>query len=225
MKILPHTAPYPFTLASLLGVSVGVVCGSCVSEGGSGVQVAHPRHRAGACTLNAVGLLSPVRVRAWRCEGRAPPCPTSTTLCVWRRLPYLTLPTASLRVPLARPCAGRAGAEGRAVAVARPGKTAREGGAPQPGERQGARRVLAASGRLTSRPEVDTVGRSIHFQSNKPWIAAHDFAPPLTQRPASIASGRPTYLTDCAHLGEARRSPLARALPARPRGRPHCSPS
>mmetsp|Transcript_15912 Transcript_15912/g.52094 ORF Transcript_15912/g.52094 Transcript_15912/m.52094 type:complete len:429 (-) Transcript_15912:217-1503(-) len=64
MKILPHTAPYPFTLASLLGVSehvvvhaVGVVCGSCVWEGGSGVQVAHPRHRAGACTLNAVGLL------------------------------------------------------------------------------------------------------------------------------------------------------------------------
>ena len=46
MKILPHTAPYPFTLASLLGVSehvvvhaVGVaVCGSCVWEG-EGVAV------------------------------------------------------------------------------------------------------------------------------------------------------------------------------------------
>ena len=34
------------------------------------MQVAHPRHRAGACTLNAVGLL-PVS-RAWRCEGRPP---------------------------------------------------------------------------------------------------------------------------------------------------------
>ena len=35
------------------------------------MQVAHPRHRAGACTLNAVGLLLPVS-RAWRCEGRPP---------------------------------------------------------------------------------------------------------------------------------------------------------
>ena len=51
------------------------------------MQVAHPRHRAGACTLNAVGLL-PVSGRG---DARvAPPCPT--TLCVWRRLPYLTLP-------------------------------------------------------------------------------------------------------------------------------------
>ena len=48
------------------------------------MQVAHPRHRAGACTLNAVGLL-PVSGRG---DARvAPPCPT--TLCVWRRLPYL----------------------------------------------------------------------------------------------------------------------------------------
>ena len=34
------------------------------------MQVAHPRHRAGACTLNAVGLL--LVSRAWRCEGRPP---------------------------------------------------------------------------------------------------------------------------------------------------------
>ena len=41
------------------------------------MQVAHPRHRAGACTLNAVGLL-PVSGRG---DARvAPPCPT--TLCV-----------------------------------------------------------------------------------------------------------------------------------------------
>ena len=70
---------YLFTLWGL--------CAGCVWEGGSGVQVAHPRHRAGACTLNAVGLL-PVSGRG---DARvAPPCPT--TLCVWRRLPYLTLP-------------------------------------------------------------------------------------------------------------------------------------
>ena len=54
------------------------------------MQVAHtptaPRHQAGAlCTTNAVGLL-PVSGRG---DARvAPPCPT--TLCVWRRLPYLT---------------------------------------------------------------------------------------------------------------------------------------
>ena len=59
MKILPHTAPYPFTLASLLGVSehvvvhaVGVVCGLCL--GGTCRQLgwghrAHPVwDRAGA---------------------------------------------------------------------------------------------------------------------------------------------------------------------------------
>ena len=59
----------------------------------SGVQVAHPRHRAGACTLNAVGLL-PVS-RAWRCEGR-PPLPHHF-VCVWRRLPDLTLPYLAVR--------------------------------------------------------------------------------------------------------------------------------
>ena len=61
------------------------------------MQVAHPRHRAGACTLNAVGLL-PVSGRG---DARvAPPCPT--TLCVWRRLPYLTLQSA-----VTLPCAPR----------------------------------------------------------------------------------------------------------------------
>ena len=92
----PMRAPYPFTLASLLGVSehvvvhaVGVVCGSCVWEGGSGVQVAHPRHRAGACTLNAVGLL-PVSGRG---DARvAPPCPTTLCECVCRGDVYLTFP-------------------------------------------------------------------------------------------------------------------------------------
>ena len=58
-------------------------------EGGSGVQVAHPRHRAGACTLNAVGLL-PVS-RAWRCEGR-PPLPHHFVCVETFTLPYLTLP-------------------------------------------------------------------------------------------------------------------------------------
>ena len=54
------------------------------------MQVAHLRHRAGACTLNAVGLL-PVSGSG---DARfAPPCPT--TLCVWRRLPYLTLAPAN----------------------------------------------------------------------------------------------------------------------------------
>ena len=49
-------------------------------------------HRAGACTLNAVGLL-PVSGRG---DAKvAPPCPT--TLCVWRRLPYLTLPVLAAR--------------------------------------------------------------------------------------------------------------------------------
>ena len=50
MKILPHTAPYPFTLASLLGVSehvvvhaVGVVCGLCLRgrEWGEGQTLSH----------------------------------------------------------------------------------------------------------------------------------------------------------------------------------------
>ena len=52
------------------------------------MQVAHPRHRAGACTLNAVGLL-PVS-RAWRCEGR-PPLPHHFVCVETFTLPYLTL--------------------------------------------------------------------------------------------------------------------------------------
>ena len=51
------------------------------------MQVAHPRHRAGACTLNAVGLL-PVS-RAWRCEGR-PPLPHHFVCVETFTLPYLT---------------------------------------------------------------------------------------------------------------------------------------
>ena len=50
------------------------------------MQVAHPRHRAGACTLNAVGLL-PVS-RAWRCEGR-PPLPHHFVCVETFTLPYL----------------------------------------------------------------------------------------------------------------------------------------
>ena len=121
MKILPHTAPYPFTLASLLGVSehvvvhaVGVVCGGVVSwsmEGRSGLQVAHPSPTAPGRCLHFECLGAPARVRAWRCEGR-PPLPhhfvswTRISLfrgswmpgCVdkWRRLylsPILTLPS------------------------------------------------------------------------------------------------------------------------------------
>ena len=62
------------------------------------MQVAHPRHRAGACTLNAVGLL-PVS-RAWRCEGR-PPLPHHFVCVETFTLPYLTaLPaTAVLHLP------------------------------------------------------------------------------------------------------------------------------
>ena len=52
------------------------------------MQVAHPRHRAGACTLNAVGLL-PVS-RAWRCEGR-PPLPHHFVCVETFTLPYLGL--------------------------------------------------------------------------------------------------------------------------------------
>ena len=78
------------------------------------MQVAHPRHRAGACTLNAVGLL-PVSGRG---DARvAPPCPT--TLCVWRRLPYLTLPDYS-----AYDVQGVSGAERRAPGAAAPGAVA-----------------------------------------------------------------------------------------------------
>ena len=62
-------------------------------EGGAGCSLTHV-HRASACTLNAVGLL-PVSGRG---DARvAPPCPT--TLCVWRNLPYLTLPY----LPVPRP--------------------------------------------------------------------------------------------------------------------------
>jgi len=69
------------------------LCAGCVWEGGSGVQVAHPRHRAGACTLNAVGLL-PVS-RAWRCEGR-PPLPHHFVCVETFTLPYLTSLSLSL---------------------------------------------------------------------------------------------------------------------------------
>ena len=60
------------------------VCAGVGLSGGRGRLLTHV-HRASACTLNAVGLL-PVSGRG---DARvAPPCPT--TLCVWRRLPYLT---------------------------------------------------------------------------------------------------------------------------------------
>ena len=66
------------------------VCAGVGLSGGRGRLLTHV-HRASACTLNAVGLL-PVSGRG---DARvAPPCPT--TLCVWRRLPYLTLPAPSL---------------------------------------------------------------------------------------------------------------------------------
>ena len=62
------------------------VCAGVGLSGGRGRLLTHV-HRASACTLNAVGLL-PVSGRG---DARvAPPCPT--TLCVWRNLPYLTLP-------------------------------------------------------------------------------------------------------------------------------------
>ena len=64
------------------------VCAGVGLSGGRGRLLTHV-HRASACTLNAVGLL-PVSGRG---DARvAPPCPT--TLCVWRNLPYLTLPYA-----------------------------------------------------------------------------------------------------------------------------------
>ena len=96
MKILPHTAPYPFTLASLLGVSEHVVvhalwglCAGCVWEGGSGVQVAHPRHRAGACTLNAVGLLP--QCPGVEMRGSPPLAPPPCVCGDVFTLPYLTI--------------------------------------------------------------------------------------------------------------------------------------
>ena len=72
----PHS-PYPFTLASLLGVSehvvvhaVGVVCGLCLGEGGSeGVGCRLLTHGTGPRCLH------------FECRGDG----------VWRRLPYLTL--------------------------------------------------------------------------------------------------------------------------------------
>ena len=94
MKILPHTAPYPFTLASLLGVSehvddhaVGVVCGLCLGgrEWGAGCSPTAP----GRC-LHFECRGAPARVRAWRCEGR-PPLPHHFDLCVCADV-YLTLP-------------------------------------------------------------------------------------------------------------------------------------
>jgi len=62
------------------------VCAGVGLSGGRGRLLTHVQ-RASACTLNAVGLL-PVSGRG---DARVdPPCPT--TLCVWRNLPYLTLP-------------------------------------------------------------------------------------------------------------------------------------
>ena len=67
------------------------VCAGVGLSGGRGRLLTHV-HRASACTLNAVGLL-PVSGRG---DARvAPPCPT--TLCVWRNLPYLTLPSRAGR--------------------------------------------------------------------------------------------------------------------------------
>ena len=57
----------------------------CLGGGGSGLQVAHPRHRAGACTLNAVGLLS------LDVEMRGSP-PLAPPPCVCGDV-YLTLPS------------------------------------------------------------------------------------------------------------------------------------
>ena len=94
MKILPHTAPYPFTLASLLGVSehvddhaVGVVCGLCLGgrEWGAGCSPTAP----GRC-LHFECRGAPARVRAWRCEGR-PPLPHHFVCVETFTLPYLTL--------------------------------------------------------------------------------------------------------------------------------------
>ena len=63
----------------LIGFSTGL-------SGGRGRLLTHV-HRASACTLNAVGLLP---VSGCGDARVAPPCPT--TLCLWRNLPYLTLP-------------------------------------------------------------------------------------------------------------------------------------
>ena len=62
------------------------VCAGVGLSGGRGRLLTHV-HRASACTLNAVGLLPMSGCGDARV---APPCPT--TLCVWRNLPYLTLP-------------------------------------------------------------------------------------------------------------------------------------
>ena len=62
------------------------VCAGVGLSGGRGRLLTHV-HRASACTLNAVGLLP---VSGCGDARVAPPCPT--TLCVWRNLPYLTLP-------------------------------------------------------------------------------------------------------------------------------------
>ena len=102
MKILPLTAPYPFTLASLLGdgvsehVVVPTLWGLCdvvrvvtlVYNGGG-------REWGAGCSPTAPGRClrfecrgASARVRAWRCEGR-PPLPHHL-VCVERfTLPYL----------------------------------------------------------------------------------------------------------------------------------------
>ena len=67
------------------------VCAGVGLSGGRGRLLTHV-HRASACTLNAVGLLP---VSGCGDARVAPPCPT--TLCVWRNLPYLTLPVRPQR--------------------------------------------------------------------------------------------------------------------------------
>ena len=72
------------------------VCAGVGLSGGRGRLLTHV-HRASACTLNAVGLLP---VSGCGDARVAPPCPT--TLCVWRNLPYLTLPWLQSRRPRGR---------------------------------------------------------------------------------------------------------------------------
>ena len=57
-------------------------------EGGAGCSCLLTPRAPGQC-LHFECRGAPARVRVWRCEGR-PPLPHH--LCVWRSLPYLTLP-------------------------------------------------------------------------------------------------------------------------------------
>ena len=105
MKILPHTAPYPFTLASLLGVSehvvvhaVEVVCGLCLGGRGVGCRLCSPTAPGRCLHFGCRG--APARVRAWRCEG-GPPLPHHF-VCgdVYLTLPqHNPTPTSATRTP------------------------------------------------------------------------------------------------------------------------------